>query len=126
LEGVNKQYGTWILTSETARAQAGDDIYTRRLDRVRVVGITEPVRLYEIIEEASQTAAEMKEAVEVFHSGLTWFEKKDWSRASKDFSTVMRMRPDDGPAKKYLQRCNEYKVKPPSDYWDGVFNLSEK
>jgi len=126
LEGVNKQYGTWILTSETARAQAGDDIYTRRLDRVRVVGINEPVRLYEIIEEASQTAAEMKEAVEVFHSGLTWFEKKDWSRASKDFSTVLRMRPDDGPAKKYLQRCNEYKVKPPSDYWDGVFNLSEK
>jgi adenylate cyclase len=126
LEGVNKQYGTWILTSEITRAQAGDDIFTRRLDRVRVVGINEPVRLYEIIDEASQTAAEMKEAVEVFHSGLTWFEKKDWGRATKDFGTVLRMRPDDGPAKKYLQRCIDYKTKPPADTWDGVFNLSEK
>jgi len=35
LEGVNKQYGTWILTGETTRAQAGDEIFTRRLDRVR-------------------------------------------------------------------------------------------
>jgi adenylate cyclase len=126
LEGVNKQYGTWILTSEAARSQAGDDIYCRRLDRVRVVGINEPVRLYEIIDEASQTPADLKEAVDVFHSGLAWFEKKDWGRASKDFSTVLRMRPDDGPAKKYLQRCVEYKTKPPVDTWDGVFNLSEK
>jgi adenylate cyclase len=68
----------------------------------------------------------MKEAVDVFHSGLTWFEKKDWGRASKDFSTVLQMRPDDGPAKKYLQRCVDYKTKPPVDSWDGVFNLSEK
>jgi adenylate cyclase len=126
LEGVNKQYGTWILTSEAARSQAGDDIYTRRLDRVRVVGINEPVQLYEIIDEASQTPAEMKEAVDVFHSGLTWFEKKDWTRATKDFSNVLRLHPDDGPAKKYQQRCTEYKTKPPADTWDGVFNLSEK
>ncbi len=126
LEGVNKQYGTWILTSEITRAQAGNDIFTRRLDRVRVVGINEPVRLYEIIEEASQAPAELKEAVELFHSGLAWFEKKDWARAAKDFGTVLRMRPNDGPATKYLQRCSEYKVKPPSDNWDGVFNLTEK
>jgi adenylate cyclase len=126
LEGVNKQYGTWILTSEATQSKAGDDIFTRRLDRVRVVGINEPVRLYEIIDEASQTPAEVKEAVEVFHSGLTWFEKKDWARASKDFSTVLRTNPEDGPAKKYLQRCNEFKTKPPADSWDGVFNLSEK
>ena len=126
LEGVNKRYGTWILTSEITRAQAGDDIFTRRLDRVRVVGINEPVRLYEIIDETSRVPAEMKEAVEIFHSGLTWFEKKDWARAAKDFSTVLRMRVSDGPAAKYLQRCKEYKVKPPADSWDGVFNLTEK
>jgi len=64
--------------------------------------------------------------VEVFHSGLTWFEKKDWTRASKDFTSVLRLHPDDGPAKKYLQRCVDYKTKPPADNWDGVFNLSEK
>jgi adenylate cyclase len=126
LEGVNKQYGTWILTSEITRAQAGDEIFTRRLDRVRVVGINEPVRLYEIIDETSQATAEMKQAVEIFHSGLALFEKKDWARAAKDFTTVLQMNPDDGPAKKYLQRCTEYKAKPPADTWDGVFSLTEK
>ncbi len=126
LESVNKQYGTWMLTSETTRTQAGSDIFTRRLDRVRVVGISEPVRLYEIIGEASHAPAGIKEAVELFHSGLAWFEKKDWIRAAKDFSSVLRVRPDDGPAKKYLQRCNEYKVDPPLETWDGVFNLTEK
>jgi adenylate cyclase len=126
LEGVNKQYGTWLLTGETTRSQAGDEIFTRRLDRVRVVGINEPVRLYEIVEETTQVPAEMKEVVEVFHSGLAWFEKKDWTRASKDFGSVLRLRPDDGPAKKFLQRCIDYKTKPPAENWDGVFNLSEK
>jgi adenylate cyclase len=126
LEGVNKQYGTWILTSEITRAQAGDDIFTRRLDRVRVVGINEPVRLYEIIDETSNTSAEMREAVGVFHSGLEWFEKKDWARAAKDFAAVLRVHANDGPATKYMQRCNEYKVKPPADSWDGVFSLTEK
>ncbi|MFP3960095.1 MAG: CHASE2 domain-containing protein, partial [Spirochaetaceae bacterium] len=38
LEGVNKQYGTWILISETTRNEAGDEFLFRRLDRVRVVG----------------------------------------------------------------------------------------
>jgi adenylate cyclase len=36
------------------------------------------------------------------------------------------MNPDDGPAKKYLQRCVDFNAKPPADTWDGVFNLSEK
>ena len=51
LEGVNKQYGTWILASELTKNEAGDSFATRQLDRVRVVGIKEPVRLFELVEE---------------------------------------------------------------------------
>jgi adenylate cyclase len=50
LEGVNKQYGTWILASEDTVREAGDSLLTRKLDRVRVVGINEPVRLHEILD----------------------------------------------------------------------------
>ena len=45
LEGVNKQYGTWILTSQSTREAVDDSILFRKLDRVRVVGISTPVRL---------------------------------------------------------------------------------
>ena len=39
LEGVNKQYGTWILMSESTYDAGGSAFLTRKLDRVRVVGI---------------------------------------------------------------------------------------
>ena len=53
LEGVNKQYGTWILASEATRQEAGEAFAWRQMDRVRVVGISQPVRLYELLEERS-------------------------------------------------------------------------
>ena len=53
LEGVNKQYGTWILVSEATRTEAGDSFLFRQLDKVRVVGISNPVRLFELIDEKS-------------------------------------------------------------------------
>ncbi len=42
LEGVNKQYGTWILTSEYTMNNADSELTIRKLDRVRVVGIQTP------------------------------------------------------------------------------------
>ena len=45
LEGVNKQYGTWMMMSEATHDAGGKDFFMRKLDRVRVVGINEPVRL---------------------------------------------------------------------------------
>ena len=50
LEGVNKQYGTWILASELTYRDTDENFAARRLDRVRVVGVSEPVRLYEIVD----------------------------------------------------------------------------
>jgi len=50
LEGVNKQYHTGgILISEYTREKLGDEFLLRRLDRVRVVGIHTPLRLYELL-----------------------------------------------------------------------------
>ena len=54
LEGVNKQYGTWILISGETYEKGGKDFTVRKMDRVRVVNIEEPVRLYELIDEKSQ------------------------------------------------------------------------
>jgi adenylate cyclase len=38
LEGVNKQYQTWVLLSEYTKNKIGPEFFTRSLDRVRVVG----------------------------------------------------------------------------------------
>ncbi len=52
LEGINKRYGTWVIMSEAVQEGIGNAFVVRRLDRVRVVGINTPVRLFELVEEA--------------------------------------------------------------------------
>ena len=126
LEGVNKQYGTWILMSESTYKEGGQAFLTRRLDRVRVVGINTPVRLYELIDEKSQVRPELFEVVELFQKGLDVFEKRKWDEARALFKQALKLRPDDGPSQVYLKRCQEYKRKPPSSSWDGVFSLTSK
>ncbi len=126
LEGVNKQYGTWVMISENTRKEIGDDFFVRRLDRVRVVGIQQPVRLFELIDEKVNADPKKVEAVEIFHRGLELFEERDWEGARNEFKKVLEVLPDDGPAKIYIKRCNDFKRKSPPASWDGVFNLSMK
>ncbi len=126
LEGVNKQYGTGILVSEAVHDACGDGFLMRRLDPVKVVGINRPVRLYELIEEKGKAEKSVEEVVDTFHEGMDVFEAKDWSKAEKIFSQALKINPDDGPSQTFLKRCREYKVKPPADGWDGVFNLTTK
>lgn len=128
LEGVNKKYGTWILTSEVTRNEAGDDFLFRRLDRVRVVGIERPVRLFELVGEKDEIDVPTSEAIEVFEEGLTFFEQQDWQSALSSFEKALEIRMDDGPARRYKDLCNEFvsgKKRVPAN-WDGVFNLTEK
>ena len=126
LEGVNKQYGTGILISEETYISGGSDFTARELDRVRVVGINTPVRLYELIEEKSMINNDTLEALEIFHNALEIFEEREWVKAQKNFSKVLKILPNDGPSKKYIERCTEYMKKNPPEDWDGVFSLTMK
>ncbi|MDX1335952.1 MAG: adenylate/guanylate cyclase domain-containing protein, partial [Gammaproteobacteria bacterium] len=49
LEGLNKQYGTWIMLSEATYKQVHDHFECRLLDEVVVKGKTRPVRVYELL-----------------------------------------------------------------------------
>jgi adenylate cyclase len=126
LEGVNKQYGTWILASGETIQEAGEGILSRRLDKARVVGIRKPVQLYEILDLAEDAAAETREKVALFHQALDSFEGRDWTRAMVQFARVLDRHPGDRPSLLYLKRCQRYRQTPPSKDWDGIFNLNEK
>jgi adenylate cyclase len=126
LEGVNKQYGTWVMMSESTHDAIGDGFLVRKLDRVRVVGINTPVRLFELVEEKGMASKRLEEALGIFHAGLDAFEAKDWKKAEGAFQKVLEIEQEDGPAKRYLKMCEEFLAKPPADTWDGVFNLTSK
>jgi adenylate cyclase len=126
LEGVNKQYGTWILSSEDTVKETGSRLLTRRLDRVRVVGKSEPVRLYELVDIREEAPPDLRRMVEIFHESLDTFERGGWRQASQGFRECLSIRNDDGPAKKYLDRCEAFLKEPPAEDWDGVYNITEK
>jgi adenylate cyclase len=126
LEGVNKQYGTWILASQDTIRETGDALLYRKLDRVRVVGINEPVRLCELIDLADQADEQQKKLVDVFHEALDYFEKRDWKQADKGFKEAQSIIPGDHPSGLYIDRCKKFAKTPPENTWDGVYNLTSK
>jgi adenylate cyclase len=126
LEGVNKQYGTWILASGETVRETGDKLLTRRLDRVRVVGINEPVRLHELLDMAESATEEQRKLVAVFHQALDDFEKRLWKTAADGFKEALSIVPEDPPSKIYMERCEQHVTAPPEDSWDGVYNLTSK
>jgi adenylate cyclase len=126
LEGVNKQYGTRILAPENTVREAGADIFVRRLDRVRVVGINEAVRIYELLNTTADATVEQQKLVAVFHEALDAFEARKWRMAAEGFREVLLLSGDDGPSKKFFVRCKNFLSQPPADDWDGVFSLTEK
>ena len=126
LEGVNKQYGTWILASEYTVSETGDHLLSRKLDRVRVVGINEPVRLYELIDLYELANEQDIKLVSVFHEALDFFEQRNWKQAADGFREASALKNTDEPAKMYLERSKKFLETPPKDSWDGVYNLTSK
>jgi TolA-binding protein len=126
LEGVNKQYGTWILAAEDTIKETGEKLLTRRLDKIRVVGISEPVRIYEIIETADAAPSSLIELTDLFNKAIKVFEARDWKGAETAFNQIVNKFPTDGPTRLYLDRSRQYQLRPPTDKWDGVFNIKEK
>jgi adenylate cyclase len=125
LEGVNKQYETWILVSDDTIRETSGRFLTRRLDRIRAVGINEPVRIHELLGIMDFAEKKKKKLVEIFHQAFEFYEKRNWKQAIEGFRESLSIEKG-GPSKKYLERCEKFLVSPPPDSWDGVNNLTEK
>jgi len=126
LEGVNKQYGSWLLISDMTKNEIGDEFITRRFDRVRVVGINTPVQLWELVELKDAVDSATLDFLRRFEEAHCVFDRRDWKEAARLFTALCEERPDDGPSDAYLRKCEAFIQKPPADNWDGVFSLTQK
>jgi adenylate cyclase len=126
LEGVNKNYGTAVVVSEETCSLAGTGFVTRKLDRIRVVGIKRPIRIYEIVEEKGRIDAVTEELLRCFAEALERFEERNWSRAEALFERCAEMNPEDGPTDHYLKLTRKFIQEEPAASWDGVFSLTSK
>ncbi len=126
LEGVNKQFGTRIMISESTFDPASGSVEARELDLVRVKGKDKPVRIFELLGEKGSLEPAQEEAYRLFHSGLQAYRRREWERSEAIFAEVLKLRHDDGPSLTYLSRCRSLASAGVPDDWDGVFTLKTK
>jgi adenylate cyclase len=125
LEGTNKEYGTNVIISEYTYELIKGELFCRELDAVRVKGKKLPVRIFELLGD-SKDAAEWREFVSRFETGLAKYRAGLWDEAIAAFKGVLEVRPEDSPARLYVERCEELKANPPEGEWDGVFTMTKK
>ena len=76
LEGVNKQYGTWILVSESTWNATEGMFVGRKLDRVRVVGINTPVQLWNVVAVKSEASPQVIALADRFNLAIDAYREK--------------------------------------------------
>jgi adenylate cyclase len=126
LEGVNKQFGTEVIISETTLLQAGEGIEARELDLIAVKGKEKPIRIYELLGEKGRMTEEQKKWKLLYEEALRSYRAKDFAGARRLFAQVLEANPEDRPAAVLLKRCEDLQENAPAADWDGVFRLKQK
>ena len=138
LEGVNKQYSTGgIMISAATRDLIGDRFVVRSLDRVRVVNVNTPIRLYELICEREDADEKLLTYYECWEKALANFESKQYDKALAQFKKLYEAKPSDNVAAYYIKITEKFFIngKYPTEQddvgvaynpEDGVFKLLQK
>jgi len=122
LEGLNKDYGTLLLVSETTFNEVKDsDFVFRALDLVRVKGKIRPVTIYQLLCRRAELTPRLQELLVRFARGRSYYCRRLWTRAQNEFQSILDEWPDDGPSRCFWKRCQEYILEEPPPDWDGVF-----
>ncbi len=126
LEGVSKHYGVTILMSEHTQRKIGGEFVTRELDSVRVIGKQRPIRLFELIAGPDEDVSpQLLRSLPLYHAGLEAYRKAEWAVACEYFQEAHSLGRDN-PSWILLDRSRQMMQTPPSDDWDGVWDMVGK
>jgi len=125
LEGANKAYGSLIMIGPRTHELAHEHIEVRELDRIRVAGKKEAVKVYELLALKGGLSETKRETVERYHEALALYRQARFADAAAVLAARAALDPQDGPTAALLARCREYEKTPPPAPWDGVTNLDK-
>ena len=131
LESSAKQYGIYIQIADSTYQPVKDKIVVRDLDNVRVLGKSEPVKVFELISEIGQEPEKYKKILPAYHEALDLYKNQEWKKAIEAFKAsdaLEDMFPGrkTNPSRIYIPRCEHFLDNPPGDNWDGVWTLTSK
>ena len=125
LEGTNKEYGTKTLLTEAVYEKVKDAFLCREIDLMTVKGKTEPVRIYELLQETKSASEKLDHMKKVFETSLEAYRKQKWDAAEKGFSALLRDFRDE-TSEVFLERVAKFRIDPPGKDWDFVFHRTSK
>jgi len=123
LEGANKYYGTSILASEATVSLTGANFAWREIDAVRVLGRTQPLRVYEPLARAGHETPLRTEHAHIYAAGLACWRKRDFAASAQAFA---RIADSDPPSKLFMERARKLAQLPPPEEWQPINTLEEK
>ncbi|HQG47272.1 MAG TPA: adenylate/guanylate cyclase domain-containing protein, partial [bacterium] len=126
LEGANKEYETGIIISESTYEQVATSALVRELDKVRLVGRTQPIRIFELRSMDALPQLEQDYLIDLYTEALEAYRLRRWSEALISFRRILRQFPDDGPSRLYTVRCLNFLETPAPEDWDGVYDMKQK
>jgi adenylate cyclase len=125
MDGLNKYLGTEVLASEEIVDQI-DGLLKREVGKFMLKGKAEPMVVHELLGGLDGVDDKQKKSCEQFADALGAFRRRSWDEAEVKFKQLNQISATDGPARFYLNLCEQYKKKPPEEGWDGVIVLEEK
>ena len=122
-ESGQKIYGTSIMVNDRIYEVVKDEVETRKLDLIQVVGKSEAVTAYEILGHKGELEAQTYQVLELYALGMEAYERFDFKVALEFFGQAIQLVPSDGPSALYRERCQDYIEKPPTDL---IYRAHEK
>ncbi len=122
VQGATKYLKCRLLLTGATQARLDDSFVSRRLARVRVVNIDEPVDLYEL---SAADRVNWRQAKTEYEKALELFEKKEFLQAARALGNWRARMSDDGPALILLHRAIQCEVEEPNPF-DPIWELPGK
>ncbi len=126
LEGQSKAYGQTVIIGETTFAALPDDFVCLELDRLRVVGKSQAVRIYSPLGRRAGLPADTLAEAERYHQALARYHQRDWDMAAALFDALHAAAPERKLYKLYLERIARLRDTGPAEEWDGAFTAETK
>ncbi len=120
VEGLNKDYGTDILVTETTAAALGDHFLLLAIDRVAVKGKNEPVEIFSVVEEESRADDAMRNFVRDFSAARSLYLGREFGKAQDAFAALVQSHPHHPLPQLYVTRCERFLNEAPPADWDGT------
>ncbi len=126
LEPAAKDYGIRILIGQNTFERTQGEMVARPMDKIVVLGKTEPILIYELMATRAQASAAQIRLAEAFARAMELYWKREWTLSLASFEEILKEFPKDPPSFVFVQRIHEFLIHPPPESWRGEYIRATK